>query len=211
MSLPEISPTRMNLLRLRRSLQLAESGREILEKKRDVLMVELRNFAYDMQRTREEMNRALREAYSYVERAAVYLGLENIEKIAESTSISIDFSVDYRSVMGVVIPVLKVKGGEPQPNYGFFGTNIYLDLAFIKIRNLLDVICRLAELEESVYRIANAVESTQRRVNALKQIHIPRYRELVKNIEAILEEREREEFVRMKKVKNIIERRRARL
>ena len=205
----EIPPTRMNLLRLKRSLQLAESGREILEKKRDILMVELRNFAYDMQRTREELSRALKEAYSYVEKAAVYLGLENIEKIAESTSISIDFSVDYRSVMGVIVPTLKVKSGELQPNYGFLGTNIYLDLAFLKICNLLNTICKLAELEESVYRIANAVESTQRRVNALKQIHIPRYRELVKSIENTLEEREREEFVRMKKIKNVIERRRA--
>jgi len=207
--LSEIPPTRMNLLRLKRSLKLAESGRKILEKKRDVLMVELRNFAYDMQRTREELSRTLKEVYSYVEKAAVNLGLERIEKIAESTSISIDFSVDFRSVMGVVIPILKVKGEEPQPNYGFFGTNIYLDLAFMKIRNLLNIICKLAELEESVYRIANAVESAQRRVNALKHIHIPRYRELIKNIESILEEREREEFVRMKKIKSIIERRRA--
>jgi len=199
----------MNLLRLKRSLKLAESGREILEKKRDVLMVELRNFAYDMQRIREELSEILREIYSYIEKAAVHLGFEQIEKIAESTSIPVDFSIDYRSVMGVIIPTLKVKVEEVQPNYGFFGTNVYLDLAFIKIRSLLDVICKLAELEESVYRIANAIESTQRRVNALKQIHIPRYRELIRNIESILEEREREEFVRMKKIKSIIERRRS--
>jgi len=71
------------------------------------------------------------------------------------------------------------------------------------------LICRLSELEESVYRIANAVESTQRRINALKHVHIPRYREIVKTIEMILEEREREDFVRMKKVKSVIERRRS--
>lgn len=207
--LSTVPPTRMNLLRLKRSLKLAESGREILEKKRDVLMVELRNFAYDMQRIREELSEILREIYSYIEKAAVHLGFEQIEKIAESTSIPVDFSIDYRSVMGVIIPTLKVKVEEVQPNYGFFGTNVYLDLAFIKIRSLLDVICKLAELEESVYRIANAIESTQRRVNALKQIHIPRYRELIRNIESILEEREREEFVRMKKIKSIIERRRS--
>jgi len=207
--LSAVPPTRMNLLRLKRSLKLAESGREILEKKRDVLMVELRNFAYDMQRIREELSEILREIYSYIEKAAVHLGFEQIEKIAESTSIPVDFSIDYRSVMGVIIPTLKVKVEEVQPNYGFFGTNVYLDLAFIKIRSLLDVICKLAELEESVYRIANAIESTQRRVNALKQIHIPRYRELIRNIESILEEREREEFVRMKKIKSIIERRRS--
>jgi len=204
-----VPPTRMNLLRFKRSLQLAESGREILERKRDILMVELRNFAYDLQRTREELNKALSEAFSYIEKAAVHLGIEKVEKIAESTSISIDFSIDYQSIMGVTVPRVKLKGERPQPDYGFLVTNIYLDSAFKKFHALLDLICRLSELEESVYRIANAVESTQRRINALKHVHIPRYREIVKTIEMILEEREREDFVRMKKVKSVIERRRS--
>jgi len=203
-----VPPTRINLLRFKRSLQLAESGREILERKRDILIVDLRNFVYDMQRTREELRKALSEASSYMEKAAVYLGVEKVEKIAESSGISLDFSIDYRSVMGVTVPRIKLKGEKAQPDYGFLGTNIYLDLAFEKFHDLLDLICRLAELEESVYRIARAVESTQRRINALKHIHIPRYRDLVKNIEMILEEREREEFVRMKKVKGVIEKRR---
>ena len=198
----------MNLLRFKRSLQLVESGREILERKRDVLMVELRNFTYDMQRTREELNERLKDAFKYIEKAMVSLGLENVEKIAESTVMSVDFSIDYWSVMGVTVPRVKMECAESQPDYGFLGTNIYLDVAFKRFCELLNLICKLAELEESVYQIAKAVEETQKRVNALKHIHIPRYRRLVKEIETILEEREREEFVRMKKVKNIMERRR---
>ncbi len=204
-----VPPTHMNLLRFKKSLQLAESGREILERKRDILMVELRNFAYDLQRAREELNKALSEVFSYIEKAAVHLGIEKIEKIAESRSVTIDFDVDYRSITGVTVPRVKFKGLMPQPDYGFFGTDIYLDSVFKRFHSLVDLICRVAELEESVYRIAVAVESTQRRINALKHIHIPRYREIVKNIEMALEEREREDFVRMKKVKNIIERRRS--
>ncbi len=203
-----IPPTRMNLLRFKRSLQLAESGREILEKKRDILMVELRNYLYDLQRTREELNEALNEAFSYVEKAAVYLGVEKVKRVAESMSKPIEFDVDYRSIMGVAVPRVKLKSGKPQPDYGFLGTNIYLDLAFKKFYALLDLVCRLAELEESVYRIADAVESSQKRINALKHVHIPQYRRIIKEIETALEEREREDFVRMKKVKSIIERRR---
>jgi len=206
--MPRIPPTRMNLLRIRRSLQLAESGREILEKKRDILMVELRNFAYDLQRTREELIRALSEAFSHIEKAAVHLGIERVERIANAMRIPVDFDVDYRSIMGVTVPKVKLKGEKPQPEYGFLGTSIHLDFAFKKFCTLLDLICRLAELEESVYRIADAVESSQKRINALKHVHIPRYRRIIKNIETVLEEREREEFVRMKKIKNIIERRR---
>lgn len=198
----------MNLLRFKRSLEIAEDGREILEKKRDILMVELRNFAYDMHRTREELDKALKEAVTYLEKAVVYLGSETVEKVVEATAISAEFLVDYRSVMGVAVPIVKLKNDVSQPDYGFLGTNIYLDVAFKKFRELLNLVCKLVELEESVYRIASAVETTQRRVNALKQIHIPRYRKIVKTIEMTLEEREREEFVRMKRVKNIIEKRR---
>jgi V/A-type H+-transporting ATPase subunit D len=198
----------MNLLRFKRSLEIAESGREILEKKRDILMVELRNFAYDMQRTREELGNALREAVSYIEKAAASLGSEAVERNVESTAIFMNFLVDYRSVMGVTVPIVKLGGDTPQPDYGFLGTNIYLDVAYRKFHELTAMLCQLTELEESVRRIANAVEATQRRVNALKQVHIPRYREVVKEIETVLEEREREEFVRMKKVKNIIGKRR---
>jgi len=198
----------MNLLRIKRSLQLAESGREILEKKRDILMVELRNFLYDLQRTREELNEALNEAFSYIEKAAVHLGVEKVERIAELISKPINFDVDYRSIMGVAVPRVKIRGEKPQPDYGFLGTNIYFDLAFKKFCALLDLICRLIELEESVYRIANAIESVQKRINALKHVYIPRYREIVKYIEIALEEREREDFVRMKKVKSMMEKRR---
>ncbi len=203
--------TRINLLRFKRSLEIAESGREILEKKRDILMMELRNFTYDMQRTREELGKALTEATSYIEKAVVSLGSENVERNAESTVISADFSVDYRSVMGVTVPITKLEGDVPQPDYGFSGTNIYLDSAYKKFHELLDLLCKLTELEETVHRIADAVEATQRRVNALKQIHIPRYRRIVREIETVLEEREREEFVRMKKVKNLIEKKRMRI
>jgi V/A-type H+-transporting ATPase subunit D len=198
----------MNLLRFKRSLEIAESGREILEKKRDILMVELRNFAYDMQRTREELGNALRESISHIEKAVVSLGSENVERNAESTAISMNFSTDYRSIMGVTVPIVKLEGDMPQPDYGFSGTNIYLDVAYRKAHELLNLLCKLTELEESVHRIANAVEATQRKVNALKQIHIPRYRKRVREIETILEEREREEFVRIKKVKNLIEKKR---
>ena len=204
-----VPPTRMNLLRLKKSLQLAESGREILEKKRDILMVELRNFLYDLQRARGELTEALNEALSYIEKATVHLGVEKVERITESISSPVEFDVDYRSIMGVIVPKVKLKGEKPEPDYGFLGTSIYLDLAFKKFSALIDLICRVAELEGSVYRIANAIESVQKRINALKHVHIPRYRNLVKEIETTLEEREREEFVRMKKVKSMLEKRRS--
>jgi V/A-type H+-transporting ATPase subunit D len=204
-----VPPTRTNLLRFKRGLQQAQSGSDVLEKKRDILMIEFRNFIYDTNRTRQEVAEDLKDALKSLEKANAYVGLENIENFAQSTLASAEFSIDYRGIMGVPIPLVKAEGIEAQPDYGFLGTHVYLDAAFKRFHDLLGKMFKLAELQESVYRIADAVATTQRRVNALKQIHIPRYQKTVKGIQMVLEEQEREEFVRTKKVKSIIEKRRS--
>lgn len=209
MSQLSVPPTRTNLLRFKRGLQQAQSGSGVLEKKRDILMIEFRNFIYDTNRTRQELAGALNEALKSLEKASAYVGLEDIEKLAQFTSASAEFSIDYRGIMGVPVPLVKTESLEDQPEYGFLGTHIYLDAAFKGFRDLVDKMFKLAELQESVYRIADAVATTQRRVNALKQIYIPSYQRTVEGIQIVLEEQEREEFVRTKKVKSIIERRRS--
>jgi V/A-type H+-transporting ATPase subunit D len=204
-----VPPTRTNLLRFKRGLQQAQSGSDILEKKRDILMIEFRNFIFDTNRTRQELAGALKQALNSLAKANAYVGMENVEKLVQFTSASAGFSIDYRGIMGVPVPLVKAESVESQPDYGFLGTNIYLDVAFKKFHGLLDKMFKLAELQESVYRIADSVATTQRRVNALKQIHIPRYQKTVEGIQMVLEEQEREEFVRTKKVKSVIEKRRS--
>jgi V/A-type H+-transporting ATPase subunit D len=204
-----VPPTRTNLLRFKRGLQQARSGSDVLEKKRDILMIEFRNFIYDTNRTRQEVAEDLKDALKSLEKASAYVGLENIENFAQSTLASAEFSIDYRGIMGVPVPLVKADIVEAQPDYGFLETHVYLDVAFKRFHDLLDKMFKLAELQESIYRIADAVATTQRRVNALKQIHIPRYQNTVKGIQMVLEEQEREEFVRTKKVKSIIEKRRS--
>ncbi len=209
MSLLSAPPTRTNLLRFKRSLKQAQSGSDILQKKRDILMVEFRNFVYDTNRAREELAASLKEALESLEKATAHVGAEKMKNIAQSTAKSAEFSLDYRSIMGVLVPLIKPERVDDLPDYGFLGTHVHLDVAFKKLRALLDKMFYLAELQESVYRIADALATTQRRVNALKQIYIPQYQQMVDRIETVLEEVEREDFVRTKKVKNIIEKRRS--
>ncbi len=209
MSQLSVPPTRTNLLRFKRGLQQARSGSDVLEKKRDILMIEFRNFIYDTNRTREEFSKALNEALDSLEKASAYIGMQKLKGIAETVAEFAEFSVDYRGIMGVPVPLVKAEKSRAHPDYGFLSTNIHLDVAFKKFRDLMEKMGKLAELEESVYRIADAVATTQRRVNALKQIYIPRYQETVEGIQRVLEEQEREEFVRTKKVKDIIDRRRS--
>jgi len=210
MAAMRIHPTRINLIRTKRTLEMAKASLDVMERKRDVLMRELRHFIYDAKKLREELVRAIAEAFENLRRANVMMGAETVENVALASSVKADFAIDFRSIMGVHIPIVKFKKEEAKPDYGFANTSVWLDKAFRDFYNVLDLIARLAEIEGAVYQIANDVKRTQKRVNALKHIFIPMYTEIVKLIELALEEREREEFIRMKMAKKIIEKRKYR-
>jgi len=205
-----IHPTRINLIRTKRTLKMAKAGLDVLERKRDVLLRELRRFIYDAKKLREELTRAIAEAFEDLKMANITMGPETVENVALASSIKADFAIDFRSVMGVHIPIVKFKKEDAKPDYGFANTSARLDRAFKDFYNILDLTARLAETEGAVFQIASDVRRTQKRVNALKHIFIPMYTEMVKLIELVLEEREREEFVRMKMAKKIIEKRKYR-
>ncbi|MCD6239954.1 V-type ATP synthase subunit D [Candidatus Bathyarchaeota archaeon] len=210
MAVVRVHPTRINLIRTKRTLEMAKAGLDVLERKRDVLMRELRHFIYDAKKLREELVRAIVEAFEDLRRANVMIGAETVENVALASSVKADFAIDFRSIMGVHIPIVKFKKEDAKPDYGFANTSVWLDKAFRDFYNVLDLIARLAEIEGAVYQIANDVKRTQKRVNALRHIFIPMYTEIVKLIERVLEEREREEFVRMKMAKKVIEKRKYR-
>jgi V/A-type H+-transporting ATPase subunit D len=200
-----ISPTRINLIQTRKTLNLAESGREVLERKRDILLRELRNSIYEAERAREEMGIALLKAYQSLTEANIGRGSEIIANVAQGSNAKAFFSIDSKSIMGVSVPSVKFKAqAEVKPDYGFGSTNVELDKSFMQFANVLSLIADLARAEGASFQIANDVKRTQRRVNALNHVLIPRYRNIVKRIEQVLEEKDREEFVRTKIIKRVI-------
>ena len=208
MSLENVSPTRINLIQTKRTLGLAESGRDILERKRDILLRELRHSIYDAERAREELNEALLKAYESLRKANLTRGSEAVGSAALGSSLEADFLLDFRSVMGVTVPIVEFQGeSNVKPDYGFGNTSVELDKAFGEFYGVLEFVAELARAEGITYQIARDVGRTQRRVNALNHVLIPLYRATVKRIELVLEEKDREEFVRMKRVKRIIGRR----
>jgi V/A-type H+-transporting ATPase subunit D len=205
MALMKVFPTRINLIRTRKTLKQAESGLGILERKRDVLIRELRHFKYDAKKLREEVTSALVKAFRDFREANVMVGSETVANVALATSLKAYFVLDHRSIMGVTVPIARFqKDRDVKPEYGFGETSASLDRAFREFYELLDLIAQLAEIEGALFQISYEIKKTQRRVNALKYISIPMYRETVKNIELTLEEREREEFVRTKMAKRMI-------
>lgn len=201
----EIHPTRINLIRTKKTLKQSKSGLDLLERKRDVLLRELRHFAYDAKKIREEVNSLLDIAFQSLIKSKVVMGPGTVENVALASSLKETFVIDHRSIMGVTVPIVTFQMDQnAKPEYGFADTSAFLDKAFNEFANVLEQIAQLAELEGTVFRIADDIQKTQKRVNALKHVFIPRYTEIVRHIELVLEEKEREEFIRMKKAKKMI-------
>jgi V/A-type H+/Na+-transporting ATPase subunit D len=205
LSSESVSPTRINLIQTKKTLKLAESGREVLERKRDILLRELRNSIYEAERAREDLLAALAKAYKNLREANMAKGSETIANVALGSNAEANYRIDYKSIMGVTVPVVEFQSeNNVKPDYGFANTNVELDQTFKQFQKILELIADLARAEGTTFQIANDVRRTQRRVNALNYVLIPRYKSIAKSIELVLEEKDREEFVRTKIIKRVI-------
>lgn len=149
-----------------------------------------------------------KDAYAALQRANITMGL--ISRVAEGMPIEQSVNVTYRSVMGCELPKVSLDVSANHLTYGFENTDGNVDMAYISFNRVKQMTAMLAEVDNSVFRLANAIKKTQTRANALKNIVIPRYEETVKFIENSLEEKEREEFSRQKVIKAQKERRKLR-
>ncbi len=205
MSLENISPTRINLIQTKKTLALAQSGRDVLERKRDILLRELRSSMYDAEKTRKQLLDALAKAYQALKEANMAKGSETVANVASGSCFEAEFLLDFKSIMGVIVPIVELKSEtEVKPDYGFGNTSVQLDRAFKQFHSILILIAELAKSEGTTFQIANDIRRTQRRVNALNHVLIPMYRNVTKQIALVLEEKDREEFVRTKRIKHMI-------
>ena len=177
----------------------------MLERKRDILLRELRNSIYESERARADLLEALAKGYEGIKEANMAKGSETIANVALGSHFEADFLMDFKSIMGVIVPDVEFQGAdEVKPDYGFANTSSELDKAFKQFHNLLELVADLARAEGTTFQIANDVKRTQRRVNALNYVLIPMYRNITKQIALVLEEKDREEFVRTKRIKHMI-------
>jgi V/A-type H+-transporting ATPase subunit D len=197
-----IAPTRSNLLRIRQTLKLAREGYEILDRKREVLTGELVRVAHDAATLQQQVWERLAEAYRALEVARLAMGRERLEWAALSVSETVDVEIRPYSVMGVVLPNVEASESPPEMPYGLGDTPVALDEAVARFRRVLADVPTLSETMTTVWRLARELQKTQRRVNALQYIFIPQYEETATYIENTLEEREREETFRLKRLKS---------
>ncbi len=193
-------PTKGNLIAYKKSLTLARTGYELLDKKRNILVREMMTLIDRASEIQDKIDVTYSKAYLALQRANISMGF--IDDIAKSVPEENTLKLSYRSVMGVEIPIVTIdKDQEPEICYGLQMTSPALDEAYACFREVKTLTADLAEVENSVYRLADSIKKTQKRANALKNIMIPRFEEGVKFISEALDEKDREEFSRLKVIK----------
>ncbi|MFQ5901610.1 MAG: V-type ATP synthase subunit D [Thermodesulfobacteriota bacterium] len=205
-----VNPTRMELLKLKVKVKLAEKGHRLLKEKRDALIMEFFNILEEVKGIRKQAEERLQRAFRSLIVAQATLGTLKVSEIAMSVMPTVELEIASRNIMGVKVPVFEMgetKRSILERGYGLIDTSSQLDEAATEFEVALRIVANLAEIEKSVTLLAEEIESTKRRVNALENIVIPRLEATVKYIEMRLDEMERESFFKLKRIKSTMEER----
>ncbi|MGH4139302.1 V-type ATP synthase subunit D [Clostridium sp.] len=195
------APTKSTLMSAKNSLDFSKSGFELLDKKRNVLIREMMSYVDKARVLQDQVNKTFSKAYKALESANINSGITDIQDVAMTVEEATDYDMLFKSVMGVEVPKIIFERKDIQPKYGFYRSNAAIDEAMKEFNDVKYLTYELAEVENAVYRLAMEVKKTQKRANALQNIQIPKFQEIVKFITEVLEEKEREDFFRLKVVK----------
>lgn len=198
---PNTFPTKGNLILAKNSLTLASQGYDLMDKKRNILLRELMNLIDEAKGIQAEIDVTFTEAYKALQKANIELGINYVQEVSTSVPIEENIRIKTRSIMGTEIPLVQHEPAPINPTYAYYSTRESLDRARVKFERVKELTIKLSMVENSAYRLANSIKKTQKRANALKNITIPRYRTLTADITNALEEKEREEFTRLKVIK----------
>ena len=198
---PNTFPTKGNLMRAKNSLVLARQGYGLMDKKRNILIRELMGLIDEAKGIQSEIDSTFRAAYAALQKATIELGINYVQEVGASVPVEKGVKIKARSIMGTEIPLVQHEVKPLQLTYGFYNTTQSLDEARYHFERVKELTIKLSMVENSAYRLANSIKKTQKRANALKNITIPKYETLSKDISEALEEKEREEFTRLKVIK----------
>ncbi|OPX71854.1 MAG: V-type ATP synthase subunit D [Methanoregulaceae archaeon PtaU1.Bin059] len=204
MALRDIKPTRSELINLKKRIALSERGYKILKMKRDGLILEFFKVLEQAKDTRGDLNERYESAQAMMAVANTVEGAIGVKAAAFSVQQEPDIKVASKNIMGVVVPEIessKVRKGLNERGYGILGTTSVIDETALSFEELVEAIIRSAEIETTMKKLLDEIESTKRRVNALEFKVIPELTEARDFIKMRLDEMEREELFRLKKIK----------
>lgn len=205
-----VTPTRMELLKLKQRVDLAQKGHDLLREKMDALVIEFFEVLKKIGDARPAALNQLSLAHRALSFCSAVMGTIETCQSSKEAKRELEVEISTRHIMGIVVPILEV--GKVERNalirgYSLHTTSSVLDDASKEFEKALVLLVKLAELEESANAIAGELEGTRRRVNALEYILVPRLKATIKFIEMRLDEMERENFSRLKRIKAMLEER----
>ena len=200
-----IAPTKSNLLSLKRQLDFAEEGYDLLEQKRQILIFEMMSRLSRARDAEQTVAEALRKAFNALREARIDGGSKAIDDATLAVKMDHRVDISDQHLMGMKIPHLTVQTETVSAQFGVGGTSANTDIAMSRFVEVLPMLAELAELGNAVVRLAQELRKTQRRCNALSKIFMPDYRETINYIMGSLEERERESFVILKMIRDRLE------
>ena len=204
MALKDVKPTRSELINLKRKIKLSERGYNILKMKRDGLILEFFKVLEEAKGSRDAIGEKYARAQGIIAIANTVEGSIGVKAAAMSVREKPELTLKKKNIMGVVVPEIeatKVKKDLAERGYGVLGTSAVIDETASAFEELVDEIIRAAVIETTMKRLLNEIESTKRRVNALEFKVIPELKEASAFIKMRLDEMERDELVRLKKIK----------
>ncbi len=196
-----MAPTKSNLLLLKRQLAFAEEGYDLLEQKRQILIFELMSRLDRAEKAEKNIRDALKQAFAALREAQLDGGSEKLDQIALAVRMEHLLEIANQRLMGMKIPAVTTRTEIADARFGVVGNPVAADLVMKYFIQVLSLVAELAELENTVMRLAGELRKTQRRCNALSKIFIPDYKETISYIVGSLEERERESFVILKMIR----------
>jgi V/A-type H+-transporting ATPase subunit D len=194
-----VVPTKSQLMALKKTANLAKTGQTLMDRKKNILVREMMAMLPKVYEVRDKISDTYKKAYQALQEANITLGIVN--EIAKAIPIDDGLQIHYRNLMGVDMPLVTHETSDFRLSYGLRSTNSKFDYAYQMFQKVRDLTLQLAEIDNVVYRLANAIRKSQKRSNALKNVVIPDLESDIKYIGEVLEEREREEFSRMKLIK----------
>ncbi len=200
---PNTFPTKGNLILAKNSLALSRQGYELMDKKRNILIREMMNLVDQAKDIQTQIDETFRAAYAALQMANMEMGIAFVEQVSHTVPIENSIRIKTRSVMGTEIPLVEYDKNKNAPTYAYYSTRMSLDQAKAAFERVKELSIQLSMIENSAIRLANNIKKTQKRANALKNITIPKFEALTKDISNALEEKEREEFTRLKVIKRM--------
>lgn len=203
-----VNPTRMELTNLKKKLNTSRRGHKLLKDKRDELMRQFMDMVHENERLREEVESGISAANKCFAAASASMEREQLETSFLMPKQQVSLELSEKNVMSVHIPVFKTEFKSQDSSdiysYGYAFTSSELDDGVRALSEVFPKMVRLAEVEKSCLLLADEIEKTRRRVNALEHVMIPRYEETIKYITMKLDENERSTTTRLMKVKNMM-------